>query len=312
MRLADASTAVQLWNQEFRPAAIPEFRDLVVGRVAETLGLQLIRAEARQGYPNRPVPPQTVELMSQARAVLPGPGQGTAGALQARSLLEDSGRHDDRSAETWAMLATTYLNNVRFSASREFEIERAGQAVQRALALAPDSDAVRLAEGRLYYEQKRMPQALLAFERATELNPNNAPAHAWRAAALTGLGRPDESLAAINQAIRLSPRDKQLWLWHLITGVAHLHLRHDEAAVEWLARSVKVDSRSPFGRLYLAGALGVSGRIPEAQAQMAELQRVLPGVTLSRIRATEPSDAPAFRKQRERLYEGLRRAGMPE
>lgn len=73
--------------------------------------------------------------MSRARAALREPSQGTAGALQARSLLEDSVRHDDRSAETWAMLATTYLNNVRFSASREFEIERAGQAVQRALAL---------------------------------------------------------------------------------------------------------------------------------------------------------------------------------
>lgn len=45
---------------------------------------------------------------------------------------------------------------------------------------------------------------------------------------------------------------------------------------------------------------------------MAELQRVFPGVTLSRIRATEPSDDPAFRKQRERVYEGLRRAGIPE
>lgn len=39
MRLADASTAVQLWSQEFRPAAMPALRDLVLGRVAETLGL---------------------------------------------------------------------------------------------------------------------------------------------------------------------------------------------------------------------------------------------------------------------------------
>jgi hypothetical protein len=69
---------------------------------------------------------------------------------------------------------------------------------------------------------------------------------------------------------------------------------------------------SPFGRLFLARALGVSGRVPEAQAQMAQLQQLRPGFTLSRFRAVEPSDAAPFRKQRERVYEGLRRAGMPE
>lgn len=67
MRLADASTAVQLWSQEFRPAATPALRDLVLGPVAETLGLQLIGAEARQGERSRPVPAQTVELRCDAQ-----------------------------------------------------------------------------------------------------------------------------------------------------------------------------------------------------------------------------------------------------
>jgi len=232
--------------------------------------------------------------------------------VQVRTLLEEALRHDPAYAEAWAMSAFTYLNDVRFSATREQDLERADAAVRRALALAPDSDGVRVLEGRLHYEQRNMPLALAAFERAAELNPNNVSALGFRGAALVMLGRPDEALAQIDQAIRLSPRDPQLAVWQMFGGVAHLHMGHDRAAVEWLTRSVKAYPLSPFGRLFLASALGASGRISEACEQMAQLQQMRPGFTMSRFRAVEPSDAAAFRAQRERVYEGLRRAGMPE
>jgi adenylate cyclase len=126
------------------------------------------------------------------------------------------------------------------------------------------------------------------------------------------LGRPNEAMAPIQQAMRLSPRDQQVPIWQMFAGIVQLHLGNDAAAVEWLKRSVAGYPMSPFCRLFLASALGVSGQIPEAQAQMAHFQQLRPGFTLSRFRAVELSDAPAFRKQRERVYEGLRRAGMPE
>jgi hypothetical protein len=36
-----------------------------------------------------------------------------------------------------------------------------------------------------------------------------------------------------------------------------------------------------------------------------------PGFTLLRMRATELSQEPALVRQRERIYQGLQRAGMP-
>lgn len=65
-------------------------------------------------------------------------------------------------------------------------------------------------------------------------------------------------------------------------------------------------------RLFLAGALGAAGRAGEAQLQMAQFQRLRPGFSLRQLRAVEPSDDPTFQRQRERLYAGLRVAGMPE
>ena len=308
MRLADSSTAVQMWNQEFRPAAIPELRDLVAGRVADTLGVQLIRAETGRSHA---VSPRALELLAQARALLRWSGKGSSVA-QARRLVEEALRIDPGVAELWGALAYTYLAEVRFSASHEAWLQRAEQAVQRALALKPDSDGIRYLQGWLHYEQAQIPEALAAFDLALQLNPNNAGALAFRGAALGMLGRSGEGLAAIEQAMRISPRDPQLPSWQMFAGTVHLHLGQDRQAVESLTRSVEGAPMSPFSRLFLASALGLSGRIPEAQVQLAQFQHLRPGFTIARVRALERSDAPAFREQRERVYEGLRRAGMPE
>lgn len=308
MRLADASTAVQMWNQEFRPATIPELRDLVAGRVADTLGLQLVRAETQR---TEAVSPRALELLAQARALLRWSGKGSSVA-EARRLAKDALRIDEGLADLWGTLAFTYLAEARFSEAREAWLQHAEQALQRALALKPDSDNIRYLQGWLYYEQGRIPEALASFDLALQQNPNNASALAFRGAALGMLNRPDEALASIRQAMRISPRDPKLPTWHMFAGTAYLHLGQDRQAVESLTRSVEGAPMSPFGRLFLASALALCDRIPEAQVQMAQFKQLRPGFTLSRFRAAEPSDAPAFRQQREHVYEGLRKAGMPE
>lgn len=311
MRLADASSAVQLWSQEFSSAAVPDLRGLVAGQVAGTLGLQLIRADTGANG-HGATAPKALEALSRARAVLRWAVRGPVGMAQARGLLQEALRHDAALTEAWALLASTYLYDVRFSPTRDQDLASADAAVQRALGLAPDHDGVRVVEGRVLYERGRMADALAAFDRAALINPNNVAALGFRGATLVMLGRPEEALLQIEQAIRLSPRDPQLAVWQMFGGVAHLHQGHHAAAIEWLAQAVEGHPASPFGRLFLASALGASGRIAEAKVQMAQLQQMRPGLTLGRFRAVEPSDAPAFLSQRERVYEGLRRAGMPE
>jgi adenylate cyclase len=313
MRLADVSTAVQLWSQDFasETGAMQALREEVIGRVAETLGWQLIRASARSSRRTGAV--EAVELLSRARAIQrAAPKNSVEATLQARALLEQAVRHDSELASAWAMLAMTYLPQARFSSTRGQDLQRAADAVKRAVALAPDSDAVRQVEGKLYFEQGRMAHALATFEMAIERNPSNAAALASSGAALVMLGRPDEALVPIGRAMRLSPRDPLLPGWQMFAGVAHLHLGQDAAAVQWLAPAVDKNPENPFGHLFLASALGLAGRTAEAQAQIAKFQQLRPGFTLSRFREVEPSDAPLFRRQRERVYDGLRRAGMPE
>jgi TolB-like protein/DNA-binding winged helix-turn-helix (wHTH) protein/Tfp pilus assembly protein PilF len=314
MRLADASTAVQLWSEGFPldTGQMPALRDEIVARVAGRLGLQLITAEAQRSQRERRDDPAATDLLTLARAALRWSGQGAEGIAKARMLLEEAVRRDNDLAEAWALLAWAYLDEVRFSTTRERSLLLAADAAKRALELTPESADAHGAKARLLYNEGRMAQALAAFERAIELNPSDPRWHANRGAALIMLGKPDEALRAIGRAVRLSPRDPQLPLWEMFQGVAYLHMGRDDEAIELLARSVEGSPSSAFSHLFLASALGNAGHIDKAQAQISQLRQLHSNFTLARLHALEPSDAPMFRAQRQRVYDGLRRAGMPE
>jgi TolB-like protein/DNA-binding winged helix-turn-helix (wHTH) protein/Tfp pilus assembly protein PilF len=315
VRLVDASNAAQLWSDQFTADSgdTQALRDEVLARVANSLGLRLMRAEADRSRRERPVDPGAADLLTRALAALRWSGYGEQGYAEARALLEEAVQRDPQVADAWALLAMAYSEQTRFSNSREQMLQRAKAAADRAVALAPDSALSHYAKGRALYNQGgAMNLALAEFDLAIELNPNEPTQHGHRSAALTCLGRPEEALVAVGRAMALSPRDPQFSWWLMFQGVAYLHLRRDGDAVKVLQRSVEMNPSSAFGRLFLASALGSMGDLPAARREVAALTRLAPGFTLTRMREREPSDELAFRMQRQHVYEGLRRAGLPE
>jgi adenylate cyclase len=66
-------------------------------------------------------------------------------------------------------------------------------------------------------------------------------------------------------------------------------------------------------RIWLTAAYGMRGRIEEAREALAAYLRTgTPTNTIALVRARVISTHPVFMAQRERLCEGLRKAGMPE
>jgi len=315
MRLVDAANSVQLWDHDFRSAGVREMRELVAGRVADTLGIQMLRV-SRRGEGSGAASTKGAQLLGRAQRMLRSnvvsAEERTALEYNALSRHEQLQRRGGSMVDAWAQLSATLLSGVRFSPTRDRNLRHAELAVLRALEIGPDHDAAVLAFGKLMYEQGHLEEALPAFERVIELNPNNPHGHGWRGAALLLLGHSAESLTPIDRAIRLSPRDSSLWIWQLFAGSAHLHMGQDGMAIEWLTRSLQGPNPNNFNRPFLASALANAGRIEEAKAEMARFRQRSPGFTISQFRARELSKVPAFLQQRERVYEGLRLAGMPE
>ena len=97
-----------------------------------------------------------------------------------------------------------------------------------------------------------------------------------------------------------------------IAGIAKLHLGADEEAVAWLRRSNEANRNFPVADFYLAAALAQLGRLVEAREAVHAGLALNPGFTLRRFRVGAYSDNPTYLAQRERLYDGMRKAGVPE
>jgi hypothetical protein len=79
-----------------------------------------------------------------------------------------------------------------------------------------------------------------------------------------------------------------------------------------MPRSIETNRNYPLAHFCLAAALAHVGRHDEARAATQAGLALNPIFTTSRFRAVAPSDNPTFLAQRERGYEGMRKAGVPE
>ena len=97
-----------------------------------------------------------------------------------------------------------------------------------------------------------------------------------------------------------------------VAGAAKHLLGRDEEAVAWLRRSIEANRNFRNAHLFLAAALAQLGRLDEARAAVQATLTLDPIFTIRRLHAAAWGDNPTYMVQRERVYEGLRKAGLPE
>jgi adenylate cyclase len=312
-RLIDAATAANIWTEEFDMDRhdLSRVREDVTARLAHFLNVQLLFAQGERPLRERPHNPEAVDFVMRANALWFRTPRGHD-VSEPRRLFREALQRDPSLASAWTGLAMTYVRDVRLSPTHEQDLLQASAAAERAMALDPGWAISHLTLGWVLYERKRVDQALAAFERAAQINPNEPWAHASIAAANIVLGQPENALEPLRKAMRLSPRDPHLSNWQMFMGAASLHLQRYGEALDWLNKSVAANPRDLFTQVFLASALALSGREAEAKVQLAQLLRLKPEFTLSYFKGVQVSEVPRFRAQQERIYEGLRRAGVPE
>jgi TolB-like protein/DNA-binding winged helix-turn-helix (wHTH) protein/tetratricopeptide (TPR) repeat protein len=312
-QLVDASSGAVIWTERFMTgrAGLSELADDVTTLLARTFSIELVEAASAYSTRSDSGNADAADFLMRGRAAwnrLPKGGDPS----ESRQLFRKALELDDTLADAWAGLAQTYLTNVRFSQTREIDLLHAGEASERAVALRPDLASARRSRAATYYESGKVDEALVELELAARLDPNDVVIQSRIAAANVMLGYPERALAPLQRAMRCSPKDRDLATWQMFMGVAYLHLGEDKRAIGWLRKSIAINPRDPFTRLFLASALALTGRKAEAQDHITELLRQRPGMTIARWRALEPSNTPAFLAQRGRVYEGLRLAGLPD
>jgi tetratricopeptide (TPR) repeat protein len=98
----------------------------------------------------------------------------------------------------------------------------------------------------------------------------------------------------------------------IYVGTAKFHLGRDEEALAWLNRSNELNPNSAVTRFCLAATLAHLDRIEEAREAARACLEINPSFTIARFRSQTSSDHPIYLAGRERMYAGLRKAGIPQ
>ena len=214
-----------------------------------------------------------------------------------------------------AILVADIVGYSRLAAADEDRI-LARLRTLRSDLIDPTNSGVHNEKAWLLASQGRFEEAIVERERTLDLDPADVGAIQGMAWDHLALGHFEKGLELFDKAIRLSPRDPQLRWMDQGKGWSYFGLKEYDQAIDWTRRAIAVEPNNPFPHANLAAALALTGH--EAEAREA-LQRYLAlpssAQNIAEIKAFNARFTDVNRRvldSRERLYEGLRKAGMPE
>jgi adenylate cyclase len=314
--LIDAQTGTRTWEKQFDTdrANLADAQEQITDDLARAIGRH---PEVLAGRRNpTTIDPDAHDFLMRGRAWFYRP-YSLASWQEAQTAFERALEIDARSVEARVDLARVLSGRLAdgWSISLQQDPARAGQLLQEALERDQSRSTAHFAMGVLRRMQNRLSEAQSEFETAIALNPNDARASYQLGVTLMFLGHPEAGIPHIEKATRLDPNDPEATAMYWALGTSHLLLGQVDKAIDFLDKARAANPRIWYPYLYLAGALGLTGDINTAKADLAESLKLKPEInSLARMRAynawiTNPEN---WALQEQTLNVGLRRAGLPD
>jgi TolB-like protein/class 3 adenylate cyclase len=315
-QLVDAGTGGHLWAEQIDvdqgTLATSQDNVGIASRLARALSVELVNVEGRRAPRANP---DAVDLVMRGWSLL-NAGPNREDVRQAVMLFEAALRIDPDNTQANVGLAQALIHvyRSRWDPEGAKVLARADEAATRATAVEPHSAQAQSVKAEILGLQNRFDAALATYDRAIALDPNLTSAHVGRARHLIVSGRAADAVASVERAIRLSPRDPDLYLWYYVVCHAHTHLARDAMTIEWCLKSVTTGKMFWHVWVDLASAYAWRGQTAEAAAAVAQILKLRPGLTVQQMleEAWAHSDNATFRKEYQRIAEGVRKAGLPE
>jgi adenylate cyclase len=317
VQLIDAETGAQVWGDRFETNMrnLAEAQSEITGRLARTLNLQLVQAVGRQIEREKTTDPDAQDLIMRGWAVYQR-SQALTSRDEARQLFERALKIEPNSYEAKLGVASILVINLSNGSDQPEEDEAEAEKLLGELrARDPNRSQLHSMIALLRRYQNRLPESRIEYERAIELDPNNAAAIGQLGVTLIYLGDPAAAIPLEEKRIKLNPNDPNIALAYWSLGLAHLLQGQIAEAIDWLTKARAANPHIYYIDLDLAAALALNGDLAGAHEALAASLKLRPEInSMVRQRARWAySNNPAYRVLAEKTVDvGLRKAGMPE
>jgi adenylate cyclase len=322
-QLIDAETGAHLWAEQFDTprADLLQTQDAIVAHLTRAIGLRLSDAEAARLKRTPAANPDAEDLALQCQAGSDKAGWIGKEADAAYALCEQALAIDPNNVRALMALGSKFLVHWQAGVSSDpkGDLERAYELESKAIALDPDWTFPHSVKGNILRFQGRTEEAVPEDERALALDPSNVHAVVDLGFDYQNLGEFDKGLEYFDKGIRVSPHDP--FLAHFYGGKAwtNFALKRYDQAIEAGRQAIAVNQTGGVQYIHAAfiAALALAGHETDAREALKRYL-ALPSIgQLKTIAAFEAyfsaqGSAPAQVEVSERIYDGLRKAGMPE
>jgi adenylate cyclase len=316
VELIDANTGAQVWADRFDTDRrdLADAQNEITGRLARTLNVELVQAVGRQIENERN--PDAQDLIMRGWALYQRT-QAATSRETAKQEFEQALKIDPDSYEAKLGIAAVLVVDLANGTSGHPESDEAEaeKLLSELLGRNPNRAQLHDTMALLRRYQNRLPESRIEWQRAIELDPNDAIAYGQLGVTLIYLGDPAAAIPLEEKRIHLNPDDPNIALAYWSLGLAHLLQGHLPEAVDWLTKARAANPNIYYIDLDLAAALALKGDMASAHDALAASLKLKPEInSMTRQRARWAySNNPAYRALAEKTVDvGLRLAGMPE
>ena len=312
-QLIDGLTGAHLWAERFDrgvediATVLDDLTEIIVASLATAYGGRL--GKAWRGRAER-ISPQNLQAYDYFQRGVDAFNLFTKGCTAtAIQWFEKAIERDPSYGKPYAKIAWAHLVDVWLGWSEDTSFSMAEALKFATAAIQHDDDEAWGSWAMAGYHMfgGHHDRAISAYQKALELNPNDADVLNDFGQCLSFAGRATEGVEVVHKAMRLNPHYPDYWVMQL--GPIYFDARRYEDAISTLE---KLHSRDTIGvQLYLAASHAALGHTDQARATMASVIRLDPLATLERL-------APTFlapyknASDRDHLRENLVKAGLPE
>jgi adenylate cyclase len=312
VELCDASSGASLWAErvDFSPGELFDVQDRIVARIVSGIAPNVRAAELRAAMRKRPENFTAYEHTLRALHVIHSLDVSTF--RKAREFLERAMALDPNFAMpvAWAARWHSLYVGQGWSENPAADSAKAAELAAKAIELDPQNALALATYGHLRsFLFHDYDTALVYFDRALAVGPNNSLAWLLSSGTLSYVGRTVEAVQHAEHGLHLSPFDKSIFYYYTFLCLAHYSNKTYQDAIKWGKLALSENPSYTSNHRFLAAALVAADRIEEAREVAAAFMRLEPKFGLHVYAQTRQPFRDSSIKAMH--LEHLARAGFP-